>query len=142
MRKGHTLIELVIVLVLVGTLALVGTPVTRHFLDWVATDGAAHDVTVALATAREAAVGLGQVTRVRIAADSLVIDRRDSGAWVPWRRLPGPSRRGVGLQVSNSEVVFSPLGSGWGASNTTVTLTRGETTERITTSRVGRVKRW
>jgi hypothetical protein len=119
----------------------VATPLA-DVLDWIAADGAAHDVTMALATARQEAILAGQATRVRVTADSLLVDRRDSGVWVRWRRFPGPATRGVTLEVSNPEVVFSAIGAGWGASNTTVTLTRGKRQERITTSRVGRVKRW
>jgi hypothetical protein len=47
----------------------------------------------------------------------------------------------VSLQVSNPVVAFSPIGVGWGASNTTITLRRGSQVETITTSRVGRVRR-
>lgn len=142
MHKGHTLLELLVVLTIVGICVAVATPMVTDVLDWVAADGAAHDVTMALAAARQEAVLAGQPTRVRMTPESLVVDRRDSGVWVPWRRFPGPATRGVNLEVSNPEVVFSPIGAGWGASNTTVTLNRGKRQERITTSRVGRVKRW
>lgn len=142
MRKGHTLLELLIVLAIVGICLLVGVPRVAGFLDWVAADGAAHDVSIALAVAREAAVEQGVTARLLIAAESLVVEVRDTSGWMLWRRFPGPAARGVTLKVSNPEVVFSPLGAGWGASNTTITLERGGREERITTSRLGRVKRW
>jgi len=44
--------------------------------------------------------------------------------------------------VSNPVVVFDAIGIGWGASNTTVVLRRGTRVEKITLSRIGRVKRW
>jgi len=130
------------VLAIVAICVAVATPLATDVLDWIAADGAAHDVTMALATARQEAILAGQATRVRVTADSLVVDRRDSGVWVRWRGFPGPATRGVTLDVSNPEVIFSPLGAGWGTSNTTVTLHRGNRQEKITTSRVGRVKRW
>jgi prepilin-type N-terminal cleavage/methylation domain-containing protein len=142
MHKGHTLLELLVVLTIAGICLAVAAPLVTDVLDWIAADGAAHDVTMAFAIARQEAVLAGQATRVLVTADSLVIDRRDSGVWLRWRRFPGPATRGVSLEVSNPEVVFSALGAGWGASNTTVMLNRGRRQERITTSRVGRVKRW
>ena len=142
MRKGHTLVELLVVLAVLGICLMVAVPRVAGFLDWVATDGAAHDVSIALAVTREAAVGQGVTARLLIAAESLVVQVRDTSGWVSWRRFPGPATRGVSLEVSNPEVVFSPLGAGWGASNTTITLERGGREQRITTSRLGRVKRW
>lgn len=142
MHKGHTLLELMVALAIVGICLAVATPLATDVLDWIAADGAAHDVTVALAGARQEAVMRGVPTRVRLTADSIVVDVRDSGRWVPLRRFAGPRTHGVAFEVSNPEVVFSSIGAGWGASNTTVTLSRGNRQERITTSRVGRVKRW
>lgn len=142
MRKGHTLLELLVVLTIVGICLAIALPPATGVLDWIAADGAAHDVTMALAAARQVAVGRGQAARLRLAPESLVVDVHDTGGWVPWRRFPGPSSRGVSLEVSNPEVVFSPLGVGLAAANTTVTLSRGAHQERITTSRLGRVKRW
>jgi len=142
MRQGHTLLELLVVLTIVGICLATVIPRATGVLDWIAADGAAHDVTTALAVARQVAVGRGLVARLRMAPESLVVDIKDTSGWVPWRRFPGPSSHGVSLEVSNPEVVFSSLGAGLGPANTTVTLTRGAHLERITTSRLGRVKRW
>lgn len=142
MHRGHSLLELMVVLTIVGVCVAVTTPLVTDVLDWIAADGAAHDVTMALAVAREEAVGGGRLARVRLTPDSLLVEVRDDGGWVPFRRFAGPATKGVTLQVSNPEVVFSPIGAGWGTSNTTVTLSRGKRQERVTTSRVGRVKRW
>ena len=142
MRRGHTLLELILVLTITGLCISLTVPALGDFLDWVAADGAAGEVATALAVARQGAVGRGVLSRLRIAPESLVVDLRNEGGWVPWRRFPGPAASGVGLEVSNPEVVFSPLGFAWGASNTTVVLTRGGREARVTTSRVGRVKRW
>jgi prepilin-type N-terminal cleavage/methylation domain-containing protein len=142
MRKGFSLTEVTIVLLVVGALAGVGLPRLRPVLDRIATDRAAVEVTTALAVARWSAVSWGTRARLRIAADSLRIDRLEGDDWVPRWRQPGPADLGVDLDVSNDEVVFGPTGLGWGASNTKVVLRRGSHVETITTSRLGRVKRW
>jgi prepilin-type N-terminal cleavage/methylation domain-containing protein len=142
MRTGFSLTEVTIVLVVVGLLMAVGLPRLRPALDRIATDRAAIEVTTALSVARAAAVSWGTRARVRIAADTLRIDRLEGDEWVPRWRRPGPADLGVRLEVSNDEVVFGPTGLGWGASNTKVVLRRGSQVETITTSRLGRVKRW
>ena len=142
MPRGFTLTELAVALAMVALLLAVGLPRLSGVLDWVAADRAAREVTTALAVARAAAVMRGTRTRVTIAADTLRIDRWEGTDWRPYQRWPGPITEGVMLQVSNPEVVFGPTGMGWGASNTRVVLRRGSHTETITTSRLGRVKRW
>jgi prepilin-type N-terminal cleavage/methylation domain-containing protein len=142
MPRGFTLTELAVALTMVALLLVVGLPRLSGVLDWVAADRAAREVTTALAVARAAAVMRGTRTRVTIAADTLRIDRWEGADWRPYQRWPGPITEGVTLEVSNPEVVFGPTGMGWGASNTRVVLRRGSHTETITTSRLGRVKRW
>jgi prepilin-type N-terminal cleavage/methylation domain-containing protein len=142
MPRGFTLTELAVALAMVALFLAVGLPRLSGVLDWVAADRAAREVTTALAVARAAAVMRGTRTRVTIAADTLRIDRWEGTDWRPYQRWPGPITEGVMLQVSNPEVVFGPTGMGWGASNTKVVLRRGSHTETITTSRLGRVKRW
>ncbi|HMG18613.1 MAG TPA: type II secretion system protein, partial [Gemmatimonadales bacterium] len=86
MAKGFSLIELVFVLCIIMALAAVGFPRVQPFLDRIAADHAAREVTTALALARHGAVLQGIRARLRIAADSLRIDRLEQGAWSPWIR--------------------------------------------------------
>jgi prepilin-type N-terminal cleavage/methylation domain-containing protein len=145
MTKGFSLVEVAIVLLVVALLAAVGLPRLGPFLDRIAADQAAQEITTALAVGRHGAVMQATRARVTIAADTLRIDRLKvggAGEWEAWWRQPGPTDLRVQLEVSNPVVVFGPTGAGWGASNTKVVLRRGSQIETITVSRLGRVKRW
>ena len=141
-RRGFTLAELVVIIAVVALLTAVLLPRLGPVFDWIATDAAARDVTTAIAVARAAAVMQGTRARLHIAPDSLRIDREGPAGWEPYARWPGPAAAGVALTVSNPDLVFGPIGLGWGPSNTRVVLRRGSHTATITTSRIGRVKRW
>ena len=142
MRGGFTLLEMVVVLAVVALLTTFVVSRLVPLVDWIAADGAARDMTTALAVTRTAAVLRGARARLRIAADSLRIDREGAAGWEPYARWAGPASAGVSLTVSNPEVVFSPLGIAWGLGNTRIVLRRGSQVETITTSRLGRVRRF
>ena len=142
MSKGFTLLELMVVLLIVAALLALWLPRAARLQDWLETERAVRDVTTALAVGRHGAVMHSTRARIEIAADTLRIDRLEPDGWRPWWRLPGPSSHGVTLEVSNPIVTFGPTGMGWGTSNTKIVLRRGSQAETITTSRVGRVKRW
>jgi len=140
-QRGFTLSELVVVLALVAVFVATLVPRFGPALDRIAVESAARDLTTAIAVAREAAVMQGARSRLHITPESLWIEREQSRGWSPVARWPGPAVSGVTLSVSNPELVFGPLGVGWGPSNTRVVLQRGSHTETITMSRLGRVRR-
>jgi prepilin-type N-terminal cleavage/methylation domain-containing protein len=142
MRHGVTLVELSVVLAIVAIVMAITMPRLMGIRDWIAVNAAAEDVTTSIAVAREAAIMQGARTRAVIAADSLRIDRWQGDTWGPLHRWPGPVQHGVTLAVTNPVIVFDPIGLGWGFSNTGIELRRGDRVEKITVSRVGRVKRW
>jgi prepilin-type N-terminal cleavage/methylation domain-containing protein len=141
MQRGFTLIELVVVLVILAVVIALGVPRLQPAFDRIATDGAARDLTTAIAVARAAAVLQGTRARLRIGVDSLRVDREGALGWEPYARWAGPGAAGVTLEVTNPEIVFGPMGLGWGPANTRVELRRGSQLETVTTSRLGRVKR-
>lgn len=140
-RKGFTLAEMVALIACAGLLAALVIPRLGPAFDWIATDGAARDVTTAIAVARAAAVMQGTRARLHIASDSLRVDREGVAGWEPYARWPGPAQSGVAIRVSNPSLTFGPIGIGWGPANTTVVLRRGSQFATITMSRLGRVKR-
>ena len=142
MRKGITLAELAVVVAIVAIVTAITLPRLGGLLDWMALNAAAQEISTAMAVARSSAVMQGTRSRALIAADTLRIDRWLGDSWGPLERWPGPNAHGVTLEVSNPEIVFDPIGLGWGVSNTKVVLRRGSRSEMITVSRLGRIKRW
>lgn len=141
MRRGFTLVEMVMVLLIAGVAVSLALPRFGGLLDAIAADAAARDVTTALAVTRNAAVMWATRARLSISQDSLKIDRLEDGVWRPYARWAGASSRGATLQVTNPEVIFGPTGVGWGAANTTVVLKRGLHVATVVMSRLGRVRR-
>ena len=142
MQRGFTLIELAIVLAVAGLVMIITLPQLGRLLDGIALERAAAEMTSGLAVARNAAVMRARRVRFSIAGDSLRLDQWTTEGWEAFRRWPGPDQVGVSVAVSNPEVVFGPLGIGWGAANTRIVLERGIGRAVITTSRIGRIKRW
>lgn len=142
MVRGYTLLELTIVLAVAALVMIITLPRMARLLDVIAVERAATQVTNGLAVARNAAVMRARRVRFSVAGDSMRLDEWAVNGWQTIRGWPGPDQLGVSVTASSPIVTFGPLGVGWGAANTRIVLERGAERATITTSRVGRVKRW
>jgi prepilin-type N-terminal cleavage/methylation domain-containing protein len=138
---GVTLIELAIVLAIAGLLAAVGVPRVSRWMDRLAVDRAGSEIAVFYARARLAAVFRSTRVRLEFSQDSLIA-AYEGPADSAFLRWSGPARHGVSLEVTRPVIRIHPTGVGWGAANTKLVLTRGAAAESLTTSRLGRLKRW
>jgi len=139
MRRGITLIELVVVLAIVGVLCAIGIPHLLRFLDRSRVRHATNEIVTTLALARSTAL-VRQVNvatlfdpvrssvTVTIGLDTLLA--RNLGAV-----------HGVTVRSNRDSTVYGPTGLGYGAANQTVIVRRGSAADSVVVSRLGRVRR-
>ncbi len=138
MRRGTTLIELVIACALVGALALITLPTLRDWRDRIAVRSAAHELFATLAVARHSAIATGNASVHLRAHDATVVVL--SGTDTLHRRPLG-ELHGVTLLRSGELVRYGPTGRGVANANTTVAVLRGSAADTLWVSRLGRVRR-
>lgn len=139
--RGVTLVELAVVLALVALLAAVTLPVAWRWSDRMAVERAVWEVAVFYHAARQSAVLRGRDTRIEFGTDSL----RAVEAAMPDSVIlarPGPGRHGAVLTASRPSVTLQASGLGLGGANTKLVIRRGTAADSLTTSRLGRLKRW
>jgi prepilin-type N-terminal cleavage/methylation domain-containing protein len=140
MHRGHTLIELLIVLLLVGMLMALALPPVAAWRDRLAVDQAARLIVAAHTRARLVAATERRAMQLDLSAESLVLRPRagaaDSGE--RWRH-PGPASSGVTVAGMPHQVLVAPSGLPFGLANNSYTLTRGAARRQVVVSRYGRV---
>jgi len=141
MRRGYTLIELLAILAILGTLFALALPRTVNWRDRLAARRAAAEVRAFYARARYGALARSARVRIELSSDSLVAVLEGAVDSVFLHR-PGPRYLGVELEASRPVVRMDPGGFGWGAANTKLILRRGSAAESLTVSRMGRIKWW
>jgi prepilin-type N-terminal cleavage/methylation domain-containing protein len=139
MRRGITLPELLIALVLLGLLTLIAAPRLLAVMGAAALRAEATLVLSALDVARTSAVRLGTPTTLTLTEDRYLVEGGVPGdSAAPWERA-GPASRGVGLSGGGAPIRFGAAGIALGVANRTITLRRGGATRRIVISRLGRI---
>ncbi len=141
MRRGYTLVELLAILAILGTLFAFALPRTVNWRDRHAARRAAAEVRAFYARARYGALVRSARVRIELSNDSLVAVLEGAVDSVFLYR-PGPRYLGVDLETTRSVVRVGPGGFGWGAANTKLILRRGSAAESLTVSRMGRIKWW
>ncbi|MBI4499570.1 MAG: prepilin-type N-terminal cleavage/methylation domain-containing protein [Gemmatimonadetes bacterium] len=141
MRRGATLLELVTVLTLIGLLSAMAAPRVGDALDRLAVRKAVGEAAMFYGAARFGAILQGSRVRIEFGPDSMiaVYERANDSLFL---RRDGPAKDGVNLRASRRVIRILPNGLGSGGSNTTLVFRRGVHAESLTTSRLGRLKRW
>ena len=138
-RVGHTLVELVIALVLMAILLSMAMPRLGALRDRAAVRSATTELAATLASAR-------RVAMLSSSGAMVVIDEARStatvtvGADTAFAHAIG-GELGVELSATRDTVLYGPSGRGWGASNTSIIVTRGRLADTLFVSRLGRVRR-
>jgi prepilin-type N-terminal cleavage/methylation domain-containing protein len=139
--RGATLLELLCVLAILGIVTAVAIPPTSRALDRAAVRGAADRYAITFEAARSLAVSRARFSRVEV--DTVRVEVRvllaDTASG--WDILRTWQLGDVAIRTSQPVVAFSPLGMGWGLSNTRLVFERAAAAETLTVSRTGRMKR-
>jgi prepilin-type N-terminal cleavage/methylation domain-containing protein len=138
MRRGITLLELLLVLTVIGLLLGIVRPRFATLADGLAVEQMAQQLVGAHRRARMTAILKSRQIVLTIAPESLVI-RLGSGGPESWR-APGPAHEGVALAGGAKQIVFSPVGITTGLSNASFQLTRGNAARTVVVSRLGRTR--
>ncbi len=138
MRRGTTLPELALTLVVMGLVLAIALPRLRGLTDSLAVNRAAQEIVAAHRRARMSAILQSRVVELTVGATALAV--RPRGAAADLWRADGPAANQVVLAGPQRTIVFSPVGVTFGLSNATFQLTRGAATRTVVVSRLGRVR--
>jgi prepilin-type N-terminal cleavage/methylation domain-containing protein len=140
MKRGFTLVETLMVVVIVGILVTLGTPRIGNALDQLAVARSVQETIAFYRSTRFAAIVGGRPVRIEFSADSLVgvFEGYPDSVFM---QMAGPAAHGVSLIVSRDTIRISASGLGYGAANTKLVFRRGTAADSLATSRLGRVRR-
>jgi type II secretion system protein H len=143
MRRGVTLLELLVVLTIIGLMAGLVVPSAASMADRLTVEHEAARLLVAYRTAWLTARVQQRLALLRITPDSLAIRTVSSAgaadtvlSWL----ATGPNAAGVALRGAPHTSVFGPDGIAMGFANATLELVRGQAVRKVVVSRLGRVR--
>ena len=138
MRKGTTILELVIALTLIAILSTMSYPRISGLLDGIHVRGTATEIHSLFNSARHHAITRSE--RVTVAIDTA----RSSIALVAGadtiRARSFLDAHGVTLAANRASFTFSPIGIGYGAGNMTLVIRRHARADSVFVSRLGRIR--
>jgi Tfp pilus assembly protein FimT len=138
MRRGTTLVELMVVCTLITVAAGLAFPRAHAILDGLRVRQAAHEVSGALMLTRAAAIRRGERARVIVDRAAATI-RVEAGTDTLLRRDLRRMHH-VTLRASRDTITYAPTGLGWGLANSTIVVSIGVRAETVTVARLGRTR--
>lgn len=139
MRKGYSLLEQLVVIAVMTILFTIIGPRTLTALNRSAVRNARMQLVSALSAARGAAQSRSE--RVSVAMDSTAGLLRIFAGSDTLLVRPLRAELGVVLTASRNSVIYGASGRGYGATNSTIVLSRGAVAETVYVARLGRA-RW
>ena len=138
LRPGHTLAELLLVLLVLGLATVVALRQLQLHLDHLAAKGAISEAAGVIARARDEAVAQRTPVAVRVdsVAGTLRLEARGKGIMT----VALGHAYGVTLESSRDSIAYDVRGLGFGAANLTLVARRHTAAETLTVSRLGRVR--
>lgn len=138
-RHAYTVLEMAIVVAMMGVLLAIALPRLAAVRDHTSVRAAMTDLSAAFSLARSTALSRRTLVSVVLDTASGTVEVRSAGGRV-WRRTLAESY-GIVLGSNRDSAVYDPRGLGYGVSNLSVSVRRGEMVDTLTMSRLGRV-RW
>jgi prepilin-type N-terminal cleavage/methylation domain-containing protein len=137
-RLGLSLIELLIVLSIAGTVVAIAFPRGQHAIDRLSVRAAAGDIAATLHSAHALALAGRAPVAVDVDAASGTLRVR-RGSEVLFSRGIGHAHR-VLIKQSRDSTTYSAWGLGRGAANLSIVVSRRAAVETVFVSRMGRVR--
>ena len=138
-RRGFSLLELIVVVVIAGIIVALGLPRLTNARDAAGVRGAVEEIGALFAVARQEAIAGRAAVTVRIDTAERAVELRVGDARLIRRALG--ETYGVSLGTNRDSTVYDPRGIGFGLSNVTIVVRRGTMVDTLAMSRLGRV-RW
>ncbi|HWH51009.1 MAG TPA: hypothetical protein VN651_05665 [Gemmatimonadaceae bacterium] len=138
-RRAYTVLEMAIVVAMIGLLLAIAVPRVAAVRDRASVRAAMTDLSAAFSMARRTALSRRALVSVVLDTASGTVEVH-SGNTRLWRRTLGGSY-GIVLGANRDSAVYDPRGLGYGVSNLSLSVRRGEMVDTLTMSRLGRV-RW
>lgn len=140
MRRGTTLLDLILALTVLGILLAIGASRGTAVVDAARVRVVTSQLVGAIEAARGSAVRLGGSVTLHLDDPRWEV-RRLLGAdtLVTWH-IPGHQQAGVTLAGAGAPIRFGPAGLAMGVANRTFVLSRGTVTRTVVLSRLGRVR--
>jgi prepilin-type N-terminal cleavage/methylation domain-containing protein len=137
-RRGFTLVEMCVALILLSALLEIGIPRLRLAVDRAAVRGAVQEASALFTLARRSAMTRRAVVAVVIDTVGGGFVIRSGSSVIARRNIR--SAFGVRVASSRDSMSYDPRGLGYGAANLTVSASRGKAAETLFVSRLGRVR--
>ena len=144
-RRGFTLMELMVVIIIMGLMAAMAGPRMMRWLQTIGQKGAANQLVSDLVYARAQAVRHGQTVSLRIDAAARYRVTVDNAAGDVQRVLSDVNLanvyRGTSITPATGRVAFDSRGTIRAGSITALSVARGSVSQQVCVSVVGRVYR-